>query len=155
MLELQAEQVIAFAVCHPYDLRPQVLSALRNRRCSRQRGARDFERNLRCWPKSAVDGNQSSSRRHVQSGSELQKVLAAVIAAADKHRNRKRQSHPLASFCCRLALLQTCAPERCEKRSSRTYGAKLVTSSEACRSKGKVFSPEMASRAVFVGKRKT
>ena len=88
MLELQTEQMIAFAVGYPYDLRPKVLGALRDRCCRRQRGAWDFERNLRCWPKSAVDGNQSSTRRHVQSGGELQEVFAAVITTADKHRDR-------------------------------------------------------------------
>ena len=154
MLELQAEQMIAFAVCHPHNLCPKVLGAFGDRCGSCQRGARNFQRNLRCWPKSAVDGNQSSTRRHVQSGRELQEVFAAVITTADKHRDRKRQSHPLASFCCRLALIQTCAPT-----GTRTIFSHLLGQTGSIPSRYRVFGQtvrqKLASDAVFAGKRKT
>jgi len=155
MLELQAEEMIAFAVRHPHNLCPKVLGAFGNGRGSGERGARDFERNLRCWPKSAVDGNQSSTRRHVQSGRELQEVFAAVITTADKHRDRKRQSHPLASFCCRLALIQTCAPTGCENDLLAPIGPNCFdhrgdVARCACLS-GERWRPML----VFAGKRKT
>jgi len=154
VLELQAEEMIAFAVRHPHNLCPKVLGAFGNGRGSGERGARDFERNLRCWPKSAVDGNQSSARGHVQGGCELQEVLAAVIATANKNRDRKRQSHPLASFCCRLALIQTCAPT-----GTRTIFSHLLGQTGSIPSRYRVFGrtvrQKLASDAVFAGKRKT
>jgi len=60
----------------------------------------------------------------------------------------------------RVVLLPTCAdpnwcPHRFEKRSSRTYWAKPVGSPEACRCLLESLSLEVASSAVFVGKRRT
>lgn len=90
MLELQPEQMITLAVGDAYNLCSDVLCTLRDRcRCG-QRGAWDFERNLRCWPKGAVDGYKGTSSGYVQCRCELQKVFAALITASDEYRNGKR-----------------------------------------------------------------
>ena len=61
MLEFQPKQMIAFAVYYANDLCPNVFCALGHGRSGGQRSAGDLERNLRCWPKGAVNGNERAA----------------------------------------------------------------------------------------------
>ncbi len=71
MMELEPKQMVAFAVRNVHNLRSEVLCAFGNRCGSSQRSARNFERNLRCWPKSAMNRDQRSACRDIKSRSEL------------------------------------------------------------------------------------
>jgi len=82
--------MVTFRMGYPHDFGTHVLRALGNRCRSCKRSTRDFQRNLRCWPKGAVNRNQCSARRDVQRRGELQEIFAALVAAADENRNSKR-----------------------------------------------------------------
>jgi hypothetical protein len=102
--------VVAFPMSYTNDLCPYILGALCKRRGSRQGSARNFKRNLCCWPKGAMDSNQRASSGDVQRGSKFQEVFAALVSTPYENRNGERQPHPLATLYARLALIQACAP---------------------------------------------
>ncbi len=110
MLKLKPEQMVTLSVSYSNNLGADVLGALGNRSRSSQGSTWDFQRNLRCWPKGAVDGNESAARRDVEGGSKFQEILAALFAASDEYRDGKRQPYPFATVNSRFSLIQTFAP---------------------------------------------
>ena len=102
--------MVTLAMSYTNDLRPYILGALCKRRGSCQGSAGNFKRNLRCWPQSAMDSNQSASSGDVQRGRKFQEVFAALVSTPYENRNGKRQPHPLATLYARLALIQARAP---------------------------------------------
>ena len=110
LVELHTQEVVSLGVGYADHFCPQVARGFRCRRRSGQRCAGNFERNLRCWPESAVYGNQSSTGRYVKGCGEFEKFFTALIAAAHKYRDCKRQPNPPSAFHCLLASYQTGAP---------------------------------------------
>ena len=111
MLKFQPQEMIAFAVSDMDNLGSDILCALRDGRRSGQWSTRDFQRNLRCWPKSAMHGDKCPASGHVQSGREFQEVFAALITTADENWNGERQPYPLAALYAGFKLIQTVAPQ--------------------------------------------
>jgi hypothetical protein len=90
VVKFHPQQVVTLAVGHPDNLRSQIARTLGNGGRSGQGSARDFKRNLRCWPKDAVNGNQGTSGGDVQGGGELKEVLSALVAAAYEYWDGQR-----------------------------------------------------------------
>lgn len=90
--------MVTFAMGYSHNLRAHVLRAFGNGRRSGKRSAWDFQRNLRCWPKRAMDRYQRSTSRDIQRSSKLQEVFAALITTTDEYRNSEGQTYPLASL---------------------------------------------------------
>src|SRR5882757_2326282 len=98
MLKLKTQQMVAFAMRDPQNLGAHVLGGLWNRRRSGKGRAGYFERNLRCWPKSAMHGHECSTRGKVQGSGKLQKILAIIVSTADEYRDGECQTRRFATF---------------------------------------------------------
>ena len=88
-MKFHSKQMVTFAMGYPDNFRSQISRTLGNGGRSCKRGARDFERNLRCWPKRAMYRNQGSAGGDIYRGGKFEEVFAALIAAADKNGDGK------------------------------------------------------------------
>ena len=61
--EFDADQVVTLTMSYPNNFGAQISGALRNRSGRGQRRARDFERNLCCWPKRTMHSDQGPAGR--------------------------------------------------------------------------------------------
>jgi len=98
MLKLESQEMVTFAVGYSHNFRAHVLRALGNGCGSCKRSTRDFQRNLRCWPKRAMYCYQRTAGGDIQRRGKLQEIFAALIATADEYRNSEGQTYPLASL---------------------------------------------------------
>jgi hypothetical protein len=110
MVKFYPQQVVALAVGDAHNPGSQVARTLGYGGRSGQRSTRNFQRNLRCWPKNAMHGYQCSSGRDIQGSGELEEVFSGLVATSHKYRDGKGQPDPLAAFNCLFALFQDPRP---------------------------------------------
>jgi hypothetical protein len=128
--ELNAQQVVTVGVGYADNFGAQVSRCLGNRGGCGEWRAGYFERNLCCWPKSAVDGHQSSTSGNVESGSKFQKIFAAGILAANEYGDSNGEAGPLSTFQSRMAAVQVLSFEIFKTGSGGTSWAKLMMRKE-------------------------
>jgi len=148
--EFDADQVVTLTMSYPNNFGAQISGALRNRSGRGQRRARDFERNLCCWPKRTMHSDQGPAGRYVDGRGKLKKIFAAVVLAANENGNGKRQSNPLAAFGSRLVALQILSPVQLESDTSGTSWAKLMMRNGKEDNQRKGEAIEMAKVLCFV-----
>jgi len=96
--KLEADQVVALSVRNPHGAGAKGTGGPGQRRCRSQRGAGDFEQNLRGWRQGAAHGHEGSPGADIECGSELKEFLALVIPTADEYRDSEGQAGPFATF---------------------------------------------------------
>jgi hypothetical protein len=104
--ELEAEQVVTIHVGYPDGASPQDSGGLREGVSGNQGGTRDFKQKLRRERQGAANGDERSARGNVERGGEFQELFSIFVQAADKDRNRQRQTGPLPVFRFRPSSLQ-------------------------------------------------
>jgi len=95
MGKLEAEQMVAIHVGYADGAGAQDTRSLGKGISGNQGRAGNLEQNLRRERQGAADGNQRSAGGDVQGCGEFQQLLAILVAAADKDRNRQGQAGPL------------------------------------------------------------
>jgi hypothetical protein len=94
---------------YPHGLGAQVAAGLGQNRGRGQRNAGNLQQNLRGERQRAAYGDQGPSSRDIERSREFEHILATVVAASHKNRNRQRQTGPLATFILRSISIQDCS----------------------------------------------
>lgn len=88
--EFESQQMVTIRVGYVHNFGFQISRTLRDRGRGGQGCTGDFERNLRWWPKSTVNGDERPAGGDIQGSGKLQGILPALVPAPDKNRNSER-----------------------------------------------------------------